>query len=107
MVRWFTVANTSNFKSGSRLSTQIGDKTVAVFNVDGTIYALEDYCPHAGALLSEGPIEGNTIVCPWHAAAFELETGDLIEGPCFRGVQRYDVKIQGGKIQIAVPDDQS
>ena len=70
---------------------QAGTKPVAVWNVAGTYYAAEDFCPHLGGPLSEGTVEGNFLTCPWHGAKFDLTTGKPVAGPCKRDLVRYRV----------------
>ncbi len=60
---------------GSIRQADHNGKKVAVCNVEGTIYAIADACPHRGASLSGGRLRGDTIVCPWHGSVFELATG--------------------------------
>ena len=70
---------------------QADKKPVAVWNVAGTYYAAEDFCPHLGGPLSEGTLEGTFVTCPWHAAKFDLTTGKPVSGPCKRDLVRYKV----------------
>lgn len=66
-------------------------KPVAVWNLEGTYFACEDFCPHLGGPLSEGTIEGTTITCPWHGAVFDLTTGKPLSGPAKRDLKLYTV----------------
>ena len=80
----------------------VGEKRIAVFNKDGSFYALDDTCPHAGGPLSEGDLEGDNVVCPWHYAEFSLETGAVGCPPAAEGVQCYKVVVEGDDLKVEV-----
>ena len=81
---------------------EVSQKRIALFNVGGRYYAIDDVCPHRGAPLSEGEVEGEAVVCPWHGAIFELATGEVRRFPAVAGVCTYEVRLEGGEIAIAV-----
>lgn len=70
-------------------------RRVAVYNVAGTFYATDDACTHVGGPLSDGRLDGATIVCPWHASCFDVTTGAATCGPATEPVQTYTVAIDG------------
>jgi 3-phenylpropionate/trans-cinnamate dioxygenase ferredoxin component len=70
---------------------QVEKKPVAVWNIGGTYYGAEDFCPHLGGPLSEGTLEGTCVTCPWHGAKFDLATGKALEGPSKRDLVVYRV----------------
>jgi nitrite reductase/ring-hydroxylating ferredoxin subunit len=65
---------------GTSLAVSVGRYDVALFNVDGTIYALENCCPHQGSPIVDGHVEKLTVTCPWHAWCFDLRTGKMTIG---------------------------
>lgn len=79
---------------------EIRNKWVAVFNINGKYYAIEDVCTHDGGPLAEGHVEGCTIACPRHGAAFDLKTGKVLSAPAFTDVPAYEVRVQDSEIQI-------
>jgi nitrite reductase/ring-hydroxylating ferredoxin subunit len=85
----------SELKPGQIGAVEVKGESIAVFNVDGSYYALEDYCSHAGGPLSEGHLEGQMIICPWHGSCFDVATGIVTCGPAKNGVQGYKVEIAG------------
>lgn len=95
-----TVANLDDLPPGSSLGVQVEGREVGLFNAAGTVYALENYCPHQGAPLVGGWIEGTTITCPWHAWCFNLEDGTMTLGS-FAQADPYDVKIEGNRISVS------
>ena len=78
-------------------------EAVALFNVNGTIYAIANRCSHARASLSEGTVDPArcAVTCPWHAGVFSLESGQVLDGPPALPVVTYKVKLEGDTILIA------
>ncbi|SVJ78350.1 naphthalene 1,2-dioxygenase system ferredoxin component [Klebsiella pneumoniae] len=68
--------------------------------IDGEYYALEDVCPHAYALLSQGFVEDGKVECPLHEAVFDVKTGQCLHGPGGRNLNRYPVRVYDNQIQI-------
>lgn len=85
---------------GTSLVVQVSGTSVALFNIDGTIYALNDSCAHAGASLGAGKIEGTTVTCRAHGLKYDITNGYVGGVPGF-GVTAYEVQIVDGKILIA------
>jgi nitrite reductase (NADH) small subunit len=85
---------------GTAATVQIDGIEVAVFNAGGTFYALENTCPHQGAALSEGWIEGTTVTCPWHAWCFNLTDGSMTLGS-WATVDAYDVRVADGQVSVS------
>lgn len=73
---------------------------VAVYQIDGAVYATADRCPHAGALLSEGELEHRTVTCPRHGSQFDVCTGERLRGPADTEIARYDVVVSGGQVSL-------
>ena len=76
-----------------------GPRMVCVANVGGEICALDNVCPHRGGPLGQGIIENGKIVCPWHAFAFDVKTGELDHDPREK-IAVYEVKIQGDDVLV-------
>ncbi|HZA51360.1 MAG TPA: Rieske (2Fe-2S) protein [Myxococcaceae bacterium] len=71
----------ANLADGEMRNYRIGGRDVLVANVGGRYRALDDWCNHAGCLLSGGRIEGTTVVCPCHEIGFDLDTGKNLTSP--------------------------
>ncbi len=102
MATFITVARTDELPPGRGKLVEVNQKRIALFNVGGRYYALDDTCPHRGAPLSEGELEGTAVVCPWHGAIFDLATGHVTRPPAAGGVATYDVRVDAEEIAIAV-----
>ena len=75
---------------------------IALFNVEGTYYAIGDTCTHRSGSLSEGAVHGTKVTCPWHGADFDLKTGAALGPPAQNGVPSYKVVIEGDDIKVEV-----
>ena len=96
------IGSANEVPEGEGRAFDAGDKRVAVFNLDGSFYAIDDACPHAGASLAEGYVEGDKVGCPWHYAEFELATGNHVNAPATCGVKTYPVTVVDGKLMVEV-----
>lgn len=85
---------------GKRVRVQSAGVDIALFNIDGQIYAIDDSCPHTGASLLFGKLDGRFVRCPAHGLSFDLATG------CMRGggmnVRAYPVEVTEGCIRITL-----
>lgn len=102
MAELLKVAETKDVPAGENTAVEVGGKKVALFNVDGNYYAVDDTCTHRGGPLSEGAVEGTRVTCPWHGATFDLTTGDA-SSPAPSGVSCYKVHVEGNDIKIEIP----
>jgi nitrite reductase/ring-hydroxylating ferredoxin subunit len=96
------VATTQELPPGTARQVKVGARTIGLFNVNGSIFAIDDLCTHRGAPLSTGDCEGNEIVCPWHGARFDLTTGAHLSPPAPKAVTSYKVQVVGDEIQVDV-----
>jgi nitrite reductase (NADH) small subunit len=75
MGQWTRIAAIDECPPGNGLEVIVGERVVALFNVEGTFYALDGVCPHQGGPLAEGDITGCIVTCPWHGWQFDVRTG--------------------------------
>ena len=85
---------------GQGKMVELNGKKIAIFNVEGAFYAIDDTCTHRGGPLSEGAVSGTTVTCPWHGAQYDLKTGGVLTPPAPQGVANYKVAVEGGDISI-------
>jgi len=97
---FISVAKIDDVAPGKGICVRVGRKSIAVFNVEGNFYALDDFCPHKGAPLVEGYLNATDVTCSWHGASFDLATGNGVGGPCGGGVASYPVRITGDDIEL-------
>jgi nitrite reductase/ring-hydroxylating ferredoxin subunit len=96
------VAAMAEVPPGRAKQVTVNNRTIGVFNVAGTFYAIEDICTHRGGTLSEGDCQGTEVTCPWHGARFDLTTGAVLSPPASRGVVAFKVQVVGDEIQVEV-----
>ena len=100
MSDWITVCRVEGLLPGTHRVVDVDGAQVAVFNLDGQYYAIEDVCTHDGGILTGGPIEGDQIVCPRHGARFCIRTGEALAPPAFEATAVFPVRIDDGEIQV-------
>jgi len=99
----FTKAATvQEIPAGKGKQVTLSGKVIALFNTNGGFYAIDDTCPHRGAPLSEGEVQGTEVICPWHNACFDLTTGAHLTPPAPHGVACYKMQVVGDEVQIDV-----
>lgn len=94
------VADRTSLPPGKARAFNVGRYEVALFNVDGNYYALENACPHQGGPIAEGWVENLTVTCPWHAWCFDLRTGSLTMGD-FALIPRFDVRVEQDGVYLS------
>ncbi len=97
------VAETKDLPPGGALAVDVEGVRLALFNIDGTYYAIEDTCPHSGGPLSEGYVEGTQVECPLHGACFNLTDGSVLSPPADEDVASYRVEVEGNDIKVEMP----
>lgn len=101
MAEFVKVCNLSDLKAGECKAVEAGGKAIALFNVDGTIYALDNTCLHQGGPLGEGMLEGDVVTCPWHMWEYNVRTGEKL-GESSLKLATYPVEVDGTDIKVAV-----
>ena len=105
MAEWTDVAPVNEFGPGQSRLVSIAGVAIAVFNLDGQFYALEDVCTHDGSpmlgcgLEPEDIIDGDQIICPRHGARFCIRTGAALTPPAYEALPGFPVRIRDGMVQ--------
>jgi nitrite reductase (NADH) small subunit len=87
------VAEIDEIGPGQARVVDVEGRTLALFNVDGTFYAMDNTCAHRGGPLGEGDLEGPLVVCPWHAWRWDVTTGRNANNPAVT-MQCYPVRVE-------------
>src|ERR671912_2570261 len=98
--KWTEVAALEDLPDGKPHRVEANDTPVLLLRQGDRIRAIGATCPHLGGPLDEGPIEGNTVTCPWHGSVFCLTDGALIHGPAMMPVVAYEVRVENGQVAI-------
>ncbi len=81
---------------------ELGDRFVAVCNVDGTLFAVDDVCTHDEGSLDQGELDGFEIECPRHGARFDVRTGEVTGLPAVVPIDTFGVRVDGDDIELDV-----
>lgn len=96
------VATLSEIPPGPCLHVEVAGREVAIFNVEGAIYAMGGTCTHKGGPLGEGDLDGTVVTCPWHGAQFDVTTGQVVGPPAAQNEPTYEVVVEGEGISVEV-----
>ena len=100
MAEMVKVANTDELEPGQGKVVEVEGKEIALFNVDGTFYALDNTCVHRGGPLGEGDLDGEVVTCPWHNWEYNVTTGACVTNPS-ACVARFPVAVEGSDVKIS------
>jgi nitrite reductase/ring-hydroxylating ferredoxin subunit len=94
MPEWVRVAAAADVPPGEKMAVAVAGEEIALFNVDGTLYAIGDICTHAEASLAEGEFYDEIVECPLHGSPFDVTTGRALGLPAMGNVGKYAVKVE-------------
>lgn len=104
MAQRHIVTTLENLPPGTGRAFEVAGRKIACFNVGGKVFAIDDVCPHDGAPLSEGSLNGTTVICPWHEAEFDVTCGKVLCAPAVENVATYPVFVTGDLIEVEIGD---
>lgn len=93
------IAAADDVPAGQGRMVEAAGKTLALFNVEGTYYAIDNTCAHRGGPLGEGDLEDRVVTCPWHAWQWDVTTGANVNNPAVK-VACFPVTVENGAIFI-------
>ena len=98
MSEWVLVARVGEIAPGQYRLIEIDEVPIAVFNLEGEFFAIEDICTHDGGVLTGGSIEGCQIECPRHGARFDIRTGAALTAPAYEPTATFPIKIENDTV---------
>ena len=98
---WHRAAKNSDIADGAGQTVEISGHSIALFNLKGKFYAIDNHCLHRGGPLADGHVEGSMVTCPWHAWQFDVKTGECHTMPG-EGQKSYKVKIENGEVYVDI-----
>lgn len=101
MPNWIDVAKETDIKPGQCKVVDVDDVMVAVYNIEGKFFAIEDTCTHDGGELASGDVEGDEVICPRHGARFCIKNGEALTPPAYEDVETYETRVADGMVQVA------
>lgn len=100
---WLRVGPAAAIPPGDYAQIEIDATLVAVFNIGGTFYAIDDTCTHDGGELAGGAVEDDVVICPRHGARFCLRTGAALTPPAYEPVRTYETRVVDGVVEVKGP----
>lgn len=97
---WVRVAARGALVAGEVIGVEAVGQSIAIYDVDGSLFATDNICTHAYARLSDGWLDGEAIECPLHAARFDIRTGAVLDPPATEDLKTYPVRIVGDNIEV-------
>ena len=102
MAEYVKAARTDAIAPGQARLVIVKGKEIALFNIDGNFFALDNLCTHEEGPLAEGEVEGHEVTCPWHGAKFDIRTGEVLCDPAYEAVARHNVRVTGSDIEVEI-----
>ncbi|PLZ00577.1 naphthalene 1,2-dioxygenase [Burkholderia sp. WAC0059] len=99
---WIDVAAQTDLPDNDVVAVRAGNGEIALYAVDGTVYATDNVCTHGNARLCDGFLEGAEIECPLHQGRFDVRTGQALCAPLTDDLRTYPVKIADGRVFVQV-----
>jgi len=81
---------------------EAGGQSIAIFNLGGSFYAIQNTCPHRQGPLAEGMLAGEEVICPWHGSRFNVKTGAVLTPPARQGVKSFPVRMTGDDVEVEI-----
>lgn len=93
-------ADLSDLVEDEPLAVRLGDEQIALYRLDGEVYATHNVCTHQFALLSDGYMEDGCIECPLHQGKFDIRTGAAMCAPVTQAIRVYPVRVEDDRIMV-------
>ncbi|NOT84010.1 MAG: non-heme iron oxygenase ferredoxin subunit [Methylococcaceae bacterium] len=100
MTDWVNAIDQQRLAEGENVVVDVDGTDVAIFNIAGEFYAIEDVCSHDGAEIASGELDGDEIICPRHGARFCVKTGEVKCAPAYENIATFPIRIENGTIQV-------
>jgi nitrite reductase/ring-hydroxylating ferredoxin subunit len=98
------VAHVDEVPPGTGRAVEVAGRAVALFNVEGTFYAMDGTCLHRGGPVGEGDLEDTIVTCPWHGWQYDVTTGRNVMDPDI-GLSQYEVEVENGVVMVAIDSE--
>ena len=95
------VASVDEVSSGQGRVVKVHGKSIALFNVEGRFYAINNICPHEGGPLAKGRLKGHVVSCPWHHLKFDVRNGFGTDGGGYCVIS-YEVRVEGSQVCVSL-----
>lgn len=97
---WTDVAAETDLFDGAAIAVTPAGQDIALYSLDGAVYATDNLCTHGHAKLCDGFLEGHEIECPFHQGRFDIRTGVATCAPATEAIKTWPVKIEAGRVYL-------
>ena len=102
MINWIDIAAVDAVGESDVIGVDVGGRDIALYKVEGAVFATDNICTHGQARLCDGFLDGFEIECPLHQGRFDVRNGNVVSTPPDENIRSYPVKIEAGRIFLAV-----
>ena len=102
MGRFVKAARKSQLIENDGTYVEVEGNPIALFNLGGEIYAIDNTCSHVGGPLSLGRVKNDEVECPWHGSRFDIKTGEVTGFPAREPATTYRVRITGDDVEVEI-----
>jgi nitrite reductase/ring-hydroxylating ferredoxin subunit len=102
MANFQRVAHVDDIPPGKGAVIAVDGQEIAVFNVGGNFYAIDNICTHRGGPLGEGYLRGKVISCPWHGSQFDVTSGRIVSPPAPSDARTYHTQVKDGGVWVEI-----
>jgi nitrite reductase/ring-hydroxylating ferredoxin subunit len=99
------VTEAADMPPGTMKAVEVGREQILLVNVNGSLYACDNMCPHAGGALSEGKLEDDEVRCRWHGSVFNVTSGQAVKPPAMENLRTFDVRVVGLNVLVKPTED--
>lgn len=103
MTQWLDVAARDDIPDDDVIGVDLGGRSLALYGVEGEVYATDNICTHGHARLCDGFLEGHEIECPLHQGRFDIRSGKAMCAPLTEDVKTYPIKVEDGRVLVELP----
>lgn len=103
MAKWIDAAGENEIAPGSKQCLTVAGFPIILYNIEGTLVATYNICPHAGLPIGDGDLIGSVISCPFHAYTYDVRTGRNVDDPDAERLMTIKVRSQGGRVEVELP----
>lgn len=97
---WTDILGSAELADGEMAAAQAGEVAIALFRIEGAVYATSNICTHQYALMTDGYFDGTCVECPLHQALFDVKTGAVVEAPVEEGLKCFKTEERDGRIFV-------
>jgi naphthalene 1,2-dioxygenase system ferredoxin subunit len=102
MSEWQRVAALSELEPDYPKGVKAAGRDIALYLVEGNVYATDNICSHAYARLSDGFVDGFQVICPLHQGSFDVRTGAVIDPPCVEPIATFECRVEDDDVLVKI-----